>query len=74
MKTHASFLDDLKASPRFINRMQKQIFLKRKMAQEASEELHQKTHFKGGASLLMNQDNEAKLTLHLKNTSDGPTH
>ena len=40
------------------------------MAAEASPDLHTKTHFRGGASILMNQDNEAKLSLNLKGANE----
>ena len=73
-RQHSLYVDNFHASPRFLTRMQKQIFLKRKMATDATPDMHMKTHFKGGTSILMNNEGQAKLSLNLKESQEGPCH
>ena len=65
---------DLKASPRYLNRLQKQMFLKKKIADDHTPDLHNKTHYQGGTSILMNNKKQANLSLNLKNTNQGAAH
>jgi hypothetical protein len=50
------------------------MFLKRKIAEDHTPDMHAKTHYQGGTTILMNQQGHANLSLNLKNPHQGACH